>query len=129
MASNDSDSSPGGRLDGPPPAPTGVMRRAPEPTVPAASAMGGTGAGVASNFPQAIIERAMLAEESLKSLAQILPDLMPVMAQMIDTLRAAVGGAVQGGPTPNPAMGPMAGMLSAPAQPSPAGAGAPPPMM
>lgn len=75
-----------------------------------------------ATLPQALIERAMLAEQALTELAQIAPSLVPTVAQMIDTLRTSVASQVQGPQQPAAApmgmMGPMMGAAQ-PAGPGP----------
>ncbi len=85
------------RLDSPPPAPSGVVRPAP-PAAPAGAMMSGGSAGINQNtLPQAVIERAMLVEQTLTSLSQVAPTLTPLVAGLIDQLRSGVSGALQGG--------------------------------
>lgn len=89
----------------------------------------------AATFPQAIIERAMLVEDGMKSLAQIIPDAMPALAALIDQFRTVVGMAIQGGGGgmgmgmgQQQPMGGMGGPMIPPAQPMQGAAGAPPMM-
>ena len=81
-------------LDNPPPPARGNIRPA-APDVPASAAMGG---GITSTtLPQALIERAMFAEQALTALAQVSPDLTPLVAQLVEQLRSGVMQQVQGG--------------------------------
>lgn len=122
-------SSQGAKLDGPPPAPPG--RPQPAPATASMSAMAPASPPLGANAaPQALIERAVAAEQALTALVRLAPDLGPVIAQQIDQLRAAVGGLLQGGssgpasPMMGGGMGMMSGMSSTPT-PS-VGAGGPP---
>ena len=110
-------------LDGPPPAPPGRPVRAETPMAPMLSAPGmGANTG-----PGAIAERMMEVERALDSLAELLPDAAPVLAQQRDSLRQLVGAALQKGPAgASPVMGAgglgqLMGMMQ-----QPPGAGGPP---
>ena len=58
------------------------------------------GAISSTTLPQALIERAMLAEQALTSLAQVSPDLTPLVAELVEKLRSGVSQKVQGGQGP-----------------------------
>ncbi len=81
-------------LDNPPPPARGNVRPA-DPAVPASAAMGGS--ITSATLPQALIERAMLAEQALTSLAQVDPRLTPLVATLVEQLRSGVQQQIQGG--------------------------------
>ena len=85
-------------LDGPPPQAPGMTRRVVEP--PMSSMMGGAPPISSATMPQAVIEKAMLVENSLTALARLAPTLTPIVAQMIDALRMNVAQAIQGSQQP-----------------------------
>lgn len=107
------------RLDSPPPAPPGMVRRVPDTPAPAGPMMGGD---ISQNtLPQAVIERAMMAERALKSMSEVAPSLTPLVAGLVDQLHAGVAGMLQGGGTaPQPPTAPsgMAGIMSMGAPPA-----------
>ncbi len=109
-------------LDSPPPPAPGNVRRA-DPSVPASAAMGG--AITSTTLPQALIERAMFVEDALKSLAQVSPNLTPLVAQLVEQLRSGVQQQIQGGGQGNqqPGNAGLGGILQ-----SLAAGGAPPPV-
>jgi len=96
------------------------------------AAMGAAPPVSSMTLPQAIIERAMLVEQVLQSLASVAPGLTPAVAQIIDLLRASVAGQLQGGQSPM-GMGapgtPGMGMMGAAPAPAPTGPGAVAPPM
>ena len=87
-------------LDGPPPLPPEVAAAQTPQRAGLGALTGPLGAG--GQNQGAVIERAMMIEQMLSSLAQMLPEFAPAADQMVQLLRSGVVQAMQGSPSPTP---------------------------
>ena len=87
----------GASLSGPPPLPPDVAQQASIESLAGRQAPGGGGPGAGSTQQGAVIERAMLIEQGIMSLAKLMPELGALADDLISRLRAGVASTLQQG--------------------------------
>lgn len=102
----------GGKLDGPPPPPPGTQG-APSSNLQSMAGQRPPTPGAGGGVQQSVIEKLMLVEKTLRDAAGIMPDLSPIVDDVVSRLRQGAGrllvqssqGGGQAGASPQPPPG------------------------